>query len=208
MNHKKSLIVLIIGFAGLLIAAYFAYDSLKDEVDAPQISGLEMKEESEAADIETNHDEVEEKEENEPEQMMAMDFTVYDLDGNAMSLSELKGKPVVLNFWASWCNPCTSEMPVFHDAYLEYQEELHFMMVNMTDGSKETLESASTFIAENGFEFPVYYDTDVNAALVYNVYSLPTTYFIDEQGYLAAYGQGSMSREVLQSGIDMILPKE
>lgn len=147
------------------------------------------------------------QEEEEPELTLAPDFTVYDKDGNEVHLSDFAGKPIVLNFWASWCSPCKSEMPDFNQAYLDYGEEVNFLMVNMTDGNRETVESASAFIEEQGYEFPVFYDTDYDAALTYGAYALPTTYFIDAEGYAVAWAQSALSAENLQKGLDMILPQ-
>ena len=147
------------------------------------------------------------QEEEEPELTPAPDFTVYDKDGNEVHLSDFAGKPIVLNFWASWCSPCKSEMPDFNQAYLDYGEEVSFLMVNTTDGNRETVESASAFIEEQGYEFPVFYDTGYDAALTYGAYALPTTYFIDAEGYAVAWAQSALSAENLQKGLDMILPQ-
>ena len=140
----------------------------------------------------------------EPAQNAAPDFTCYDIDGNAHTLSEFAGKPVVLNFWASWCGPCRSEMPHFQQKYLELGEQVQFLMVNMTDGSQETKADASAFIANNGYTFPVLYDTGMEGAITYEVYSLPITFFIDAKGDLVAYASGAISSDTLQKGIDMI----
>ena len=77
-------------------------------------------------------------------------------------------------------------------------------MVNMTDGYQENVESAKEFIDDSGYNFPVYYDTDVDAARTYGVYSIPTTYFIDKDGYVIANGRGALDAETLQIGIDYI----
>lgn len=132
------------------------------------------------------------------------DFTVYDVDGNEVHLYDFIGKPIVLNFWASWCGPCKGEMPDFEEKYSELGEEIEFLMVNMTDGARETVESASSFVEKENFSFPVFYDTDTDAAMTYGVYSLPITFFIDEQGYPAAYAMGRIDAKTLEQGIDMI----
>jgi len=98
-------------------------------------------------------------------------------------------------------------MPDFDDAYAELGEDVHFLMVNMTSG-RETLESATSFIGEQGYSFPVYYDTDADAAMTYGIYSLPTTLFIDAEGYGIAQATGAINAETLQRGIDMISPKK
>lgn len=140
----------------------------------------------------------------EEQKIMAPDFTVYDSDGNEVLLSEYFGKPIVLNFWASWCSPCQMEMPDFHEKYLEIGEDVQFLMINMTDGSRETVEIASEFIEEKGYTFPVFYDTKSDAAMTYGAYSLPTTFFIDADGYVIAQASGAIDGTTLQRGIDMI----
>ena len=135
----------------------------------------------------------------------APDFTVYGIDGNAHKLSDFRGKPVILNFWASWCGPCQMEMPDIESAWQEYGEEIHFLIVDLTDGSQETVEKASAYINENGYTFPVYFDTAMEGAYAYGVTGIPVTYFIDAEGNFVAYYQSAMSAEILQQGIDMLL---
>jgi hypothetical protein len=96
------------------------------------------------------------------------------------------------------------EMPDFQEKYLELGEEIQFLMVNLTDGYQETVEKASGFVDGQGYTFPVYYDTAQEAAMVYGVYSIPTTYFIDAQGGLVAQAQGAIDGETLLRGIGMI----
>ena len=74
----------------------------------------------------------------------------------------------------------------------------------MTDGSRETIETASSFISEKGYTFPVYYDTDYDASIRYSVTSLPTTFFINEKGELIAQAKGAIDAKTLQKGIDLI----
>lgn len=138
------------------------------------------------------------------EKTPAPDFTVIDLEGTEHSLSDFRGKPVILNFWASWCGPCKSEMPDFEEMYQEYKEEIHFMFVNLTDGYQETLEKASSYIQGQGYTFPVYYDTKLDAASAYNTSSIPATYFIDADGNFVAWAQGAIHKNMIQQGIDMI----
>ncbi|MBR4078192.1 MAG: TlpA family protein disulfide reductase [Oscillospiraceae bacterium] len=137
-------------------------------------------------------------------QNLAPDFTVTDGAGNEVKLSDFRGKGVVLNFWASWCGPCKMEMPDFEAKCKELEGDVVFMMVNATDGGRETVDTAKQFVADSGYSFPVYYDTEYSAIYAYGVNAFPTTFFIDAEGHLVAYGQGAMSGETLQTGIDMI----
>ena len=140
----------------------------------------------------------------EAPKMLAPDFTVYDLEGNEVHLSDFRGKPVVLNFWASWCGPCKSEMPDFNEKYQELGDDVQFLMINLTDGTTETVEGASSFIASMGYTFPVFYDTSSMAAARYGVSSIPTTFFIDAEGYAIARATGAIGIDTLQAGIDLI----
>ena len=129
---------------------------------------------------------------------------MYDVSGNPVKLSDYFGKPIVLNFWASWCGPCQMEMPDFQEKYETLDGQVQFLMINMTDGSRETVTSASEFIKDQGYTFPVFYDTETDAAAAYRANSLPTTYFIDAKGYVIARATGAVSGDTLQRGIDMI----
>ena len=134
----------------------------------------------------------------------APDFTVYDIDGDAVSLSDFIGKPVIINFWASWCGPCKMEMPEFEEKYEELGGDIQFLMVNLTDGNRETRETAISYIEESGYTFPVYFDTDQDAAYTYGVYSIPSTYFIGADGSAVAMAQGAIDGSILDQGISMI----
>lgn len=138
------------------------------------------------------------------ESMKAPDFTVQNTEEEEVKLSDFAGKPVIVNFWASWCGPCKSEMPYFQNMYDTYGEDVVFMMVNMTDGSRETVESALDYVQRAEYTFPVYFDTSQEAAYAYYVNSIPATYFIDAEGNLVAYGAGALQEENILQGLALL----
>ena len=95
-------------------------------------------------------------------------------------------------------------MPDFQKACTDLEGQVQFLMINMTDGSRETLDTAKAFLADSGYTFPVFFDTDSDAAIKYSVYALPTTYFINAEGHLVAYAEMALTADILQQGIDMI----
>lgn len=133
------------------------------------------------------------------------DFTVYNADGSEVKLSDSFGKPIVVNFWATWCSPCRSELPAFNTLYEEYGGEVEFMMVNLTDGSRETVSGVKRFSEKLGYTFPVYYDITSDAAKAYTIYSIPTTLFIAADGTLQAAHTGSMTESTLKEYIDELI---
>lgn len=199
MKNKKTFLIIVLVFVLLIGGAGVLYRQLGQKISAEQLVTQDspQKEKEDSGEENDDSGEAEEK-------IKAPDFTVYDADGNEVHLSDYTEKPIVLNFWASWCGPCQMEMPDFHEKYLELGDDIYFLMINMTDGSRETVESASAFIEENEYTFPVFYDTESNAASVYGAYSLPTTFFIDADGNAVAQATGAIDAETLQRGIDMI----
>lgn len=198
---RKDTAVLIIGLVLILLlgGAAVLYRELGDTY-APD-AGLATLAPSSTAELTSSADPTEAT---EPEAYPAPDFTVYDSEGNAVHLSDFLGRPVVLNFWASWCPPCKAEMPDFDAAWAEHGEKIAFMMVNMTDGMQETKEKATAHVNDAGYRFPIYFDTESSAAIAYGASSLPTTFFIRADGTIAAYAVGMLDAASLAQGIGMI----
>lgn len=196
MNKNKTIIIIVVVFVLLIGGAYLLYTQLGKSVDNNQLA-TETTQSAQTEDGSADDQDAQ-------TQVAAPDFTVYDGQGNAVELSSYFGKPIVLNFWASWCGPCKMEMPHFEEKYKALNGDVQFLMVNMTDGSRETVETASSFIEENGYTFPVYYDTESDAAITYGATSLPMTMFIDSSGNVIAHATGAIDSETLQKGIDMI----
>lgn len=206
MQKKTSFLVLVLVLVVLIGGAYVLYGRLSVGAGADNLSVQTPPPAQTPGETGAPQDSAA-PEETEPPKVEAPDFTVVDADGTEVKLSDYVGKPIVLNFWASWCSPCKSEMPEFNAAWEELDGEVQFLMVNMTDGARETVESAREYVEGEGFTFPVFFDTKSEAAIAYSAYSLPTTYFIDAEGYVTARAVGAIDGETLQKGLDLIHPQ-
>lgn len=140
----------------------------------------------------------------EDERPLAPDFKVFDGQGQPVLLSQKKGQPVIVNFWASWCPYCRQEMADFNAVFKEEGQNIAFMMVDLVDGQRETLERGRKYIEENKFEFPVYYDTEQSAAQAYGINTVPTTVFIDKEGRIMASASGPLDAATLRKAVGII----
>lgn len=184
MQNKIKYVIVAVLFVLFFALAIFAYNHLSDAYDEETLQS-----DNESVSISESH---------------ADDFTVFTADGTEVNLSDYFGKPVVVNFWASWCGPCKSELPAFEKLYVEMGSDVAFMMVNLTDNYQETLKSAESYIEKQGYTFPVFYDMNSDAANTYFVYSIPYTLFIDENGVLVDSYIGAMSENMLRNYIAKI----
>lgn len=131
----------------------------------------------------------------------ASDFEVINENGKKVKLSDYFGKPIVVNFWATWCGPCQKEIPDFIKAYQKHGEEIEFLMVNLTDGHPDTVESVKQFMNENKYEFPIYFDTELDAANTYQLYSIPQTLFINADGEISNSYIGMINENIIEKEI-------
>lgn len=127
----------------------------------------------------------------------APDFTVYDKEGNPVRLSDFKGKPVVVNFWTSWCVYCKEEMPDFERLYKE-NPDVQFMMINAA-GEQDIRSEAEKVIKDGGYTFDVFYDNDQSALFSYYVTSFPTTVFVDSEGNFAGRANGMLNYDTVKA---------
>lgn len=141
----------------------------------------------------------------------APDFKLYNNETNqVIELSSLRGQPVVVNFWASWCGPCRSEFPQIHRAFLKRKDKFVFLAV----GSNESREASLKYMRDNKFTFTVVTDapdsfkgdveTTRTVAARFGVYGIPTTYFIDASGQIKAVQYGSMSVSPFEENLKKI----
>ena len=124
--------------------------------------------------------------------MPAADFTLTDLDGQAQSLSQYHGKIVLVNFWATWCKPCTTEMPAMQACYDKLRDQGFVVLaVNELEDEAKVREHIRTY----NHTFPVLMDRENRVANQYGVYGLPVSVFIDEAGVVQAYIKGGLLTE-------------
>lgn len=131
----------------------------------------------------------------------APDFTLVDLNGKEVSLSDFKGKKVFLNFWVTWCPPCKAEMPEIEKVYQETKDSDLVILAVEIGESKNTV---STFISDNDYNFKVLLDQDETAAASYGFSAIPTSYFIDEKGNIVDKRTGGMSYDEMKEYIEKL----
>ncbi len=126
---------------------------------------------------------------------LAPDFTLNDRNGEAVRLSELRGKPVILNLWASWCGPCRAEMPALQALHEDLGSQIVVLGVNASD--QDSRQAAEEFLSANGITFPVVYDERGAVSDLYMLQALPTTYFIRADGIIEDITIGGPLSEAL-----------
>lgn len=109
----------------------------------------------------------------------APDFTLKDINNRPFNLSSLRGKVVILNFWATWCPPCRAEMPSLNNLYREFRNRGLEVVAISTDRSSSVIED---YISKNPIDFTVLIDTDNRVSRQFKVFSIPTTFLIDRNG--------------------------
>lgn len=127
----------------------------------------------------------------------APDFELKTLDGKTVKLSHYKGKKVMLNFWATWCPPCKAEMPDIETFYKKAGNDVVILAVNI-----DTSYDVKGFVEERDLTFPILLDDDNEVSKMYQVASIPTTYFIDQEGLISSKFMGPLQLEKMQTTID------
>lgn len=232
MKSKKTVILVLIILAAALICAAVLYKNLSSKVpssetvvsenteagetvpyEAPETKQEVTENESASPDVtEEQSGQAEPEEpastpEEEPASDLpdAADFTVDDKDGAEVRLTDMLGKPVIVNFWATWCPPCKAELPHFQKACKEYGDQIQFMMVDLMDGSRETDTTLQAFMLANGYTFPLFVDRSGDASRAYEIYSIPKTIAVTADGKLLSERIGSMTESDLADLIQKLL---
>lgn len=230
-KKTRNLIILALSFVALIVVASVAYNQLRDSTPSvsfmPQVVAIP---ESDAKpQVRTNIPEPVPAKAEEPETVVVEEETIvstqgsdnaaaekprmpniplFTLDGAETTFEDVRqGKPVVINYFASWCPPCKQELPHFQKAYDTYKDQVSFIFLDALDGQRETLATVKAFIRDFPFTGPVYYDEGL-FAYIFQTNSLPTTVFINADGTLANGYLGFVSEDVLKENLDTLLTQE
>ena len=191
-SNKRGTLVAAALLVAVLVCGGLGYRMLASRVE-PEPAPIEQTEATEDAD--------------EAPLLSDHDATVYTVDGEAVTLTRIAdGRPLVINFWATWCPYCVEELPDFQEIVADYSGRVSFAFVDVTDGSRETVELAAAFLEENGFsDLPAYYDTDLAAAIEYGASSLPTTVVVNGDGEIVAISAGMIDPVLLRGALDQMV---
>jgi peroxiredoxin len=136
----------------------------------------------------------------------APDFTTHDAQGNVVALREYHGRPVVLNFWATWCVPCRQELPVLQAAYEAYRDK-GLVILAISQDVAEKKEAIRSYVADLGITFLPLMDPEGSVAAHYNIFLLPSTIFINPAGTVVAMHVGPMSRTQVDKHLVTMMPQ-
>lgn len=141
-----------------------------------------------------------------PASLADYDVSVYTEDGQATTLTEIAGgKPLVVNFWATWCPYCIQEMPDYQALVREYDGRVAFAFVDCADGARETVEMGAAWLADNGFtDLPAFYDQRQRAQYTFGISALPTTIVASAQGEIIAVTRGAINPDRMRELLDSL----
>ena len=198
MNDKKKLAFVAVALVMIIAISVAVYNTYKDRIDpitgkitgaSRSLAGVSVASNEQKAAAAVSQ---------------APDFTMQDASGNAVKLSSFKGKPVVLNFWTSWCDYCKNEMPYFESAYKQYGDKVQFVMLNDVKSERGS-EDGKNFISSSGYTFPVFYETEGKAMSLYGLRGFPATMFIDANGNIVSRNIGEITQDKLSAGIQSLV---
>lgn len=208
---KYSFIIWLLVLVLVIGGGYYVVNILGSEEEKPVVANPETPREPSSETPDSNEDDPTTPDETESvedqvndfiaqfkiEEPFQIDFIVYNNEGEEVSISDYRGKYVILNFWASWCPPCIEEMPEFQALHNSLDpEETVILAINLTDNGRETKKSANKFIADQNLNLNVLYDEDLNGYKEFTINSIPQTFVLDKEGFVQ-YGLLGMTDQVV-----------
>ncbi len=134
---------------------------------------------------------------------LAPEFKLVNTEGESVTLKELQGKPVLLNFWASWCEPCRIEMPDLVEAEKRFGEQVQFVGINLT--KQDTREGAERFLQQYQVAYLNLFDEKGKAAKQYQITGIPTSFVLDETGQITYRKQGPMTMKEIEQVLSEVI---
>lgn len=189
MQKKINIIIWVVAICAIMAAAYILYSKRQPQIIEPPAQ------QTQAINQSTQNT-----------NPVAPDFTLKDLNGNDVKLSDYKGKIVILNFWAVWCKYCLLEMPDFNELNkeLEIEDEVVILAVN----SQESPEKVKEYLTSSNIDLKVLLDQDGTVTQTYGISGFPTTFFINKDGTLYTYIPSMTDKKTLLEIIDKIKNEE
>lgn len=184
MDKKLKYIIVVIIFILVMIGISRVYTTLNTKIQNEESQKESIKEQAAILN-------------------QAKDFSVYNDKDEEVKLSSFKGKPIVINFWTTWCGYCKIEMKYFQELYNQYKDEVVFLMANSTIEDDKT--EVNKYITGQGYTFPIYYDINGNAVTTYKITGYPVTMFINKDFQISRIHQGMINLETLQKNINNIM---
>ncbi|WP_019414441.1 redoxin domain-containing protein [Paenisporosarcina sp. TG20] len=188
MNKKMFGLILIAAMISIVIAGIVKKNVENEESISIQQLGVDL---AEVASVEGLN-----------KGDMSPDFELKTLDGEKVQLSELKGKKVIINFWATWCAPCKAEMPHMQNYYENYAEEenVEILAVNLTN-LDNGITGVKSFVQDYGLTFPIPMDVDGSVGQMYQTITIPTSYMVDTEGRIQNKILGPMDEKMMKNFI-------
>ena len=181
---RRTVVILAVSIPVLALLAILAWASV---TSGPARGGLAVNDSFVELDVEAE---------------AAPEFTMALIDGGELSLADLRGKLVMLDFWASWCPPCRDEAPVLAQVYGEYRDKgVEFIGVNLWDESGD----AELFVQQEGHQYPNGVDEGGKIAISFGVRGIPEKFFVNRSGLIVRKFSGPMDAEKLRGILDTML---
>jgi peroxiredoxin len=187
MKKKGSIILWVVAICVLLLASYIVYSKYKPQSSSkqPQQSNTEAGSTSQKS-----------------QKVNAPDFSLKDMDGKEVKLSDYKGKIVILNFWAVWCKYCKQEMPDLNELNTELKKTNDAVLLAVD--SQESIDTVKNFLTENKIKLHVLLDTDGTVTQTYGISAFPTTFILNKDGSIYTYIPGATNKETLLGILDKV----
>ncbi len=219
-DNRRGVLIAVVSMVAILVVGLVGYNvlaggrapsasaAMEEKVDAGETSGAASGAQASEQDSGQGTAAQDTQKDAQDVPMLAdYDATVYTDANEPMTLTQIAdGKPLVMNFWATWCPYCVQEMPDFQQLYEEYGDRVSFAFIDATDGSRETLDAARSWLADNGLtDLPAYYDLDLNATAMFAARALPTTVVVSADGRILGVRSGMIDPSQMRATLDSLV---